>query len=63
MKKEIDHLPIVGGRVYVTGTKHNGFRGVVVRHEGRVVIVQLDEFDEPVRLYNHNLLHEFMNQN
>jgi len=53
-------LPITGTRVFVTGTKHHGFRGVVLEPtEGmspRAIRVQLDEWDEPLTFYNHNLL-------
>lgn len=55
-------LPNEGMRVMVTGTRHHGFRGTVLpAREGqapRAVLVQLDEFDEPVVLYTHNLILE-----
>lgn len=54
---------IVGTRVYVSGTKHNGFRGVIVQRPATPeyqsfdsLAVLLDEFDEPIKLYYHNLL-------
>lgn len=53
-------LYIPGTRVFVTGTRHHGMRGEVVEApEGwpaRAQAVRLDEFDEPVKLYRHNLL-------
>ncbi len=56
------YMPNVGMRVFVTGTKHHGFRGVVVDRCWRSIKVKLDEFEEPVILYTHNLILEDLMQ-
>lgn len=59
--REMTHgfLPIVGMRVEVLGTKHNGFSGVVVDKPSdwseRALAILLDEWDEPIKLFNHNV--------
>lgn len=56
-------LPAIGTRVFVTGTRHHGFRGTVVEKKPewnlapRAVAVKLDEWDNPYhKFYCHNLL-------
>ena len=55
-------LPIVGTRVLVIGTRFHGFWGkVVARPESwskRSIAVKLDEWDEPVKLFRHNIFTE-----
>lgn len=52
-------LPITGMRIEVLGTKHNGFNGVVVEKPkgwpDRALAILLDEWDEPIKLFNHNV--------
>lgn len=53
-------MPEVGLRVYITGTKHHGFKGhVVPTPDGwpyRAVCVHLDEWpNEVFKFYCHNL--------
>ena len=45
-----------GSRVFVTGTKHHGFRGTVVESFANGHLVLLDEWNEPIKFYTHNLL-------
>jgi hypothetical protein len=50
-------LPPIDCRVFVTGTKHHGFRGTVKRHDQRRVYVELDEWPgEEFKFYYHNLI-------
>lgn len=53
-------LPIAGVRVFVTGTRHHGFRGTVLDStpdmSPRGIRVQLDEWHNPIVLYNHNII-------
>lgn len=57
-----DPLPPVGTRVFVTGTRHHGFRGTVVERpkdwpSPRSIAVELDEwFGELFKFYVHNLI-------
>ena len=52
-------LPIEGTRVLVIGTRHNGFKGSVVEKppewSARSIAVLLDEWDEPIKLFRHNI--------
>lgn len=52
-------LPIVSTRVLVIGTRFNGFWGIVVNVPKpwpvRAIAVKLDEWDDPVKLYRHNI--------
>ncbi len=44
-----------GDRVLIIGTKHRGFRGTVTNALANGVMVLLDEWDEPLKFYSHNL--------
>jgi hypothetical protein len=65
LELEKGFLPIVGTRVFVTGTRHHGFRGEVIAPDPtwspRAIAVRLDEWpDEVFKFYNHNLIREDM---
>jgi ribosomal protein S4E len=53
-------LFIPGTRVFVTGTRHHGMRGKVVETPtdwpARAQAVQLDEFNESMKFFRHNLI-------
>jgi hypothetical protein len=55
-------LPIEGSKVMVLGTRWNGFRGEVVAKPKnwpeRAIAIKLDEWDEPIKLYRHNIFTE-----
>lgn len=58
-----DHLHIPGTRVFVTGTRHHGFKGTVVEKQpewrlaDRAIAVKLDEWTDPYhKFYLHNLI-------
>lgn len=44
-----------GDRVFVTGTRYHGFCGTVVEQFANGVMVQLDEWLEPIKFYKHQL--------
>lgn len=46
-----------GDRVFVTGTKHHGFRGTVHDVLANGVMVLLDEWTTPIKFYRHQLLY------
>lgn len=52
-------LPILGTKVQVIGTRFHGFKGVVVETPEswpkRAIAVLLNEWDEPVKLFRHNI--------
>lgn len=59
-------LPSIGTRVYVTGTRHHGFKGYVapkpVGWSERSIAVHLDEWpDDTFKFYLHNLMRVLRN--
>ncbi len=53
-------LYIAGTRVFVTGTRHHGFRGVVIGSSNRRMLIVLDEWPGKILpLYRHNLIPEW----
>ncbi len=53
----------IGTRVFITGTKHHGFRGKIIERPRtpeyqslNSIPVLLDEWDEPMKFYFHNLI-------
>lgn len=61
MKKHPDQMLRLGSRVFVTGTKHHGFRGAITARPPdwpwrKAWPVLLDEWDEPLPFYTVNLI-------